>query len=195
MSETYPDTHHDPYSNTTFGFWLFLITDFMLFATIFAAYAVLHKSTFGGPSAKELLNIYDAFWQTLVLLAAGFTSGMAGAFVHRKNKMWALIFFGLTFVLGAIFMWIEFVDFHELISAGHSWKTNAFLSAFFSLVGTHGVHILFALLWTIVLIIPVFKQGITPVSLKRLTCLRMFWQFCYIIWIFIFSIVYLMGGI
>ena len=193
--ENSPDAHHDDYSKTVFGFWIYLLTDFMLFATIFAAYAVLSKSTFGGLSGRELFDIHYTFNQTLILLFSSVTAGFAGAFAHRKNKRGTIAFFIVTFVLGIAFMWMMFGEFSHLSSLGYTWKTNAFFSIFYTLVGILGLHVLFALLWVIVLIPPIFCNGITPISLKRLTCLRMFWQFINIIWVFIFTIVYLLGVI
>jgi cytochrome o ubiquinol oxidase subunit III len=191
--EIYPDTHHDVYSKTIFGFWVYLMTDFILFATFFATYAVLHKSTYGGPSSKELFHLPFATTQTLILLTSSFTIGLAGAFAHRKNKKWTVILFLITFLLGIAFMGMEFSEFNRLIEQGDSWRRSAYLSAFFTLVGTHSIHLLFAMLWVIVLLIPVWREGITSVSIRRLTCLRMFWQFLNIIWVFIFTIVYVLG--
>jgi cytochrome o ubiquinol oxidase subunit III len=101
--------------------------------------------------------------------------------------------FAITFVLGLIFMWMEFSEFSRFIREGNGWQRSAFLSAFFTLVGTHGAHMLFAMVWTIVLLIPVLREGLTSISIRRLTCLRMFWQFLNVVWTFIFTIVY-MGG-
>jgi len=192
--EKYPDPHHDVYSRTTFGFWLFLLTDFMLFGTLFAAYAVLHKSTFGGPPPKELFHLHTTYIQTYVLLFSTFTIGLAGAATHRRNKRWTIALYAVTFALGIIFAWMEFGELVGLVKAGNSWEKNAYLSVFFTLIGTHGGHILFGLLWIIVLLIPVCMQGITSVSIRRLTCMKMFWQFLNVIWVFIFTVVYLLGA-
>jgi cytochrome o ubiquinol oxidase subunit III len=191
--ESYPDTHHDPYSRTIFGFWLYLMTEFILFGALFATYAVLSKSTFGGPTARELFHLDFTFVQTLILLTSSLTVGLAGASAHRKDKHKTLLFFGLTFLLGACFMGMEFHEFSRFISAGNGWDQSAFLSAYFTVVGTHGLHVLFGLLWIIVLLLPVWREGVSHVSVRRLTCLRMFWQFLNIIWIFMFYFVYLLG--
>jgi len=111
----------------------------------------------------------------------------------EKNKGGAIALFGITFLLGLVFMWMQINEFSELLAAGHSWKSSGFLSIFFTLVGTFGLHMVFALLWVIVLLPPIFRFGLTTVNIKRLTCLRMFWQFLNVVWIFIFTIVYLMG--
>lgn len=191
--ESYPDTHHDIYTKTIFGFWLYLLTDFILFASLFATYAVLYKGTYGGPSGKSLYDLQATMWQTCILLTSSFTSGIAGAYAHRKDKNRTIIFFSLTLLLGLIFTWMGYKEFLRLIYEGNSWEKSAFLSSFFTLVGTHSIHMLFAMLWVIVLLIPVFRDGLDMVSIRRLTCLRMFWQFLNIVWVFIFTMVY-MGG-
>jgi len=193
LHESYPDTHHDVYSKTVFGFWVYIVTDFMMFATLFATYDVLHSHTFGGPSARELFNLPYTLTQTFILLVSSFTIGLGGVFAHRNHKNWTIAFFIITFLLGIAFMGMELGELTCLINEGHSWHGSAFLSIFFSLVGLHGVHMIFALLWVIVFIVPVCLHGLTPVSIRRLTCLRMFWQFLNVVWIFIFSVVYLMG--
>jgi len=191
--EVYPDPHRDLYSRTTFGFWVYLLTDFVLFGTLFATYAVLAKSTFGGPCVRDIYDLPYTLAPVLILLVSSLTIGLGTAMAHRKNKRWTIILFLLTFLLGILFTGMELSDLIQLVKEGHSWKKSAFLSAYFTLVGTHGVHMIFALLWVIVLILPVIREGITHVSLRRLTCLKMFWQFLNIIWVFIFSFVYLLG--
>lgn len=194
ISESHLDAHRDEvYSKTVFGFWVYLLTDFILFGALFATYIVLRNNTFGGPSTNELFHLPFNLIQTLILLVSTFVIGLAGASCHRRNKNWTIIFFGVTFLLGIAFMGMELTEFTRLVDSGNSWRRSAFLSAYFTLVGTHGVHMILALIWIIVLIIPVCRHGITPVSLLRLTCLRMFWQFLNIIWVFIFTIVYLLG--
>lgn len=194
QDEIFPDTHHDIYSKTVFGFWIYLLTDFVLFAALFATYAVLQGNTFGGPSGHELFHLPIILTQTLILLTSGFISGIAGVCAHRKNKTWTILFFALTALLGIIFLGMKFLEFNRLIIGGNDWTKSAFLSIFFTLVGTHAIHVVFAILWTLVLIPLVFFQGITNVVLRRMTCLKMFWQFLNIIWIFIFTLVYLLGG-
>jgi cytochrome o ubiquinol oxidase subunit 3 len=191
--EIFPDAHHDPYSRTILGFWLFLMSDFVMFGSFFATFAVLSHSTFGGPSAKDLFSPHYAFLQALLLLTCSFTVGLAGAAAHRKNKKETLVLFGLTFLLGLGFLIMMVSEFSRLLSAGHGWEKSAFLSAYYTIVGTFAAHVLFGLLWIIVLIIPVLRQGDTYVSIRRLTTLRMFWQFLNIVWVFIFSFVYLLG--
>lgn len=190
----YPDEHHDEYSKTTFGFWVYLLTDFMMFATLFAAYTVFDHSTFGGPGAREIFYPPYNFVETVIFLISAFTIGIGGAYVHRKNRMGTIIFFLITFILGCLFMAMQIHEFALLMSKGHSWKNSAFLTSYYTLVGTHTAHMAIALIWLVALIIPVFSKGIEKLSLQRLTCLKMFWQFLSIIWFFIFTIVYLMGS-
>jgi cytochrome o ubiquinol oxidase subunit 3 len=191
--EHFPDPHRSLYARTTFGFWIYLLTDFVLFGTLFATYAVLRHSTFGGPSVKDLFNLPYTLAPALILLISSLTIGLGAAMAHRKEKKSTITLFIITFFLGIIFVTMELTDMTRLVNCGSGWQRSAFLSAYFTLVGTHAVHMLFALLWVIVLIFPVYREGITPPSLRRLTCLKMFWQFLNIIWVFIFSFVYLLG--
>lgn len=191
--EMFPDVYHGIYSRTVFGFWLFLLTDFVLFGALFASYAVLHKSTFGGATSKEIFIIPYYLLQKFLMLTCAFTMGIAGAAAHRKHRNPTLVFLLLTFVLGCLFMGIEITQLKDLIHTGNSWKRSAFLSAYFTLIGTHGIHVLFGLIWLILFIIPVWREGITWTEIRRITCLRMFWQFLSIVWVFIFSFVYYLG--
>ncbi|MCB1110089.1 MAG: cytochrome c oxidase subunit 3 [Chlamydiia bacterium] len=191
--EAYPDSHHDIYSKTVFGFWLYLLTDFMLFATIFAAYAVLGGNTFGGPTQKDLFDLDYTTLQTFILLFSTFTISVGGVYAHRKSKGGVLTFFLLTFILGFFFLGMECHELSHIVAAGSGWKENAFASSFFTLIGMFLLHVIFALLWIIVLLIPVFSQGLSAISIRRLTCLKMFWQFLNIVWMFIYTIVYLLG--
>lgn len=190
-----PDAHNDVYSKTIFGFWLYIITDFMLFATLFAAYAVLRHKTFGAITSKELFDIHFAMIQTVTILSLSFVIGMAGVFAHRRNKNMTILFFLISFVIGAVFAGMQFVEFSGYLQNNHSWKNSAFLSAFYTLTGTFLIHVLFGLLWILLFTIPVFFHGLTQESVKRLTCLKMFWQFLGIVWVFIFTIVYLIGAV
>lgn len=193
MHEASPDTHHDIYSKTVFGFWLYLLTDFMLFATIFATYAVLSPNHFGGPTQKQLFNLDYTTLQTFILLISTFTVGIGGAYAHRRNKGGTIAFFLITFLLGLIFLGMELHEFFHLIAAGSGWEKSGFASAFFTLVGMFVLHLVIALLWVIVLLIPVFRSGVSGPCIRRLTCLKMFWQFLNIVWVFIYTIVYLVG--
>ncbi|MBX4201825.1 cytochrome o ubiquinol oxidase subunit III [Candidatus Saccharibacteria bacterium] len=182
-------------SKSLFGFWIYLMTDCVLFASLFATYAVLHNNTFGGPGAKELFSLPYVLAETLILLTSSFTVGLAMLAVHRRDKQQALILLGVTFVLGLVFLGLELHEFRNLYTEGNSWRRSGFLSAFFTLVGTHGLHITAGLTWMAVMMYRVFKQGLKPVNIRRLTMLSLFWHFLDIVWIFIFTFVYLMGAI
>lgn len=186
----HPDPHHDLYSKTVFGFWLFLLTDFVLFGTLMACYVVLRDKTYGGPSAIELFNNDFAFSQTMLMLLAATFSGLGGAAAHRKNKKSTIVFFALTFVSSLFFMYFEWADFTRLITLGYSWQKSAFLSAFFTLVGTFGFHVLLGLIFIPFMLIPVFNSELGHEEVRRLTCLRMFFQFLNIVWIFVYTMVY-----
>jgi len=190
----YPDAHHDVSSNTIFGFWIYLMTDCVLFAALFATYAVLGKSTFGGPSAHDLFDLPFALTETMVLLASSFTCGLAMLGVPRKEQNHMLIWFAITFLLGIAFMAMEIAEFRRLISEGHTWQSNAFLSSYFTLVGTHGLHIVVGLMMMAVFVIQMIRRGLTAFILRRLICLKMYWHFLYLIWIFTFVLVYLIGA-
>jgi len=182
-------------SKTILGFWVYLMTDCLLFASLFATFAVLHNNTFGGPGAAELFSLSFVLAETLLLLTSSFTVGLA-ILLARQGRQRAVIFWlCLTFVLGAAFLGLELSEFHKLAQEGNSWRRSGFLSAFFTLVGTHGLHITAGLIWMAVMIKRVSVRGLGSVSLKRLTMLSLFWHFLDIVWIFIFTIVYLFGAV
>lgn len=190
-----PDPHQDTYSKTILGFWMYLMTDCILFATLFATYAVLHNSTFGGPTSREIFSLDTAFAETMILLVSSITCGFAMLASLKKNKIHVIGWLTVTFMLGATFLALELHEFAGLINEGHSWTVSAFLSAFFTLVGTHGLHITVGLLWMLVVILQIFAKGITAITFRRLAVFSMFWHFLDLIWIFIFTFVYLMGVI
>ena len=134
-------------SKTLFGFWVYLMTDCILFATLFATFAVLRNNTYGGPSGQELFELPFVLTETLILLTSSFTCGLAILAAHRQNRRHVLAWLGVTFLLGVAFLTLEIGEFSKLVGEGHSWRTSGFLSAFFTLVGTHGGHITAGLLW------------------------------------------------
>ncbi|MGL5263961.1 MAG: cytochrome o ubiquinol oxidase subunit III [Candidatus Rhabdochlamydia sp.] len=180
---------------TLFGFWVYLMTDCILFATLFATYAVLRDNTYGGPSGHELFSLPFALGETLILLTSSFTCGLAMLAAHRMDRKRVLFWIGVSFMLGISFLTMELKEFSHLVHQGNSWQRSGFLSAFFTLVGTHGLHITAGLLWMIVMIAQILRKKIVAVTFKRLTCLSMFWHFLDVVWIFIFTIVYLMGAV
>ncbi len=181
-------------AKTVFGFWVYIMTDCVLFASLFATYAVLHNNTYGGPSGSELFRLPSILAETLVLLTSSFTCGLAMLAAHRGDKQKTINWFAVTFCLGIAFLSMEMIEFSSLVHEGNSWTRSGFLTSFFTLVGTHGLHIATGLLWTVVLLFQVTKKGLTASLIKRLTMLSLFWHFLDIVWIFIFTIVYLMGA-
>ena len=187
--------HQEEDSKTTFGFWIYLMTDAIVFASLFAVYAVLRNNTNGGPDGQELFSLPFILVETLILLVSSFTVGLAMLAVHRHDKRMAIIWLSVTLVLGMSFLAMEITEFTHLVQEGHSWRQSAFLSSFFTLVGTHGLHILVGILWLGVMIAKVIKEGLGRANTRKLTLLAMFWHFLDVVWIFIFSIVYLIGAV
>jgi cytochrome o ubiquinol oxidase subunit 3 len=191
--KTHQDIDREIYDRVVFGFWIYVMTDCVLFATLFAVYAVLYHNTFGGPSGQDLFSLPFALTETLILLTSSFSCGLAMLAAHQQAKKMVLTLFGITFLLGLAFLGMELNEFNDFIQEGYSWQRSAFLSSFFTLVGTHGLHITFGLLWIFVMMCHILFRGLTLSTLRRLTCLSMFWHFLDVIWIFIFTFVYLMG--
>lgn len=185
--------HEAQSSKTMLGFWIYLMTDCVLFASLFATYAVLHGNTFGGPTSKDIFDLPFVLVETLILLTSSFTAGLAILSLRAGKRTQMMSWFAVTFALGLAFLVMELTEFSHLAAEGSSWSRSAFLSAFFTLVGTHGLHIATGLFWMIVLLTQAMKKGLTESVSRRLTMLSMFWHFLDIIWIFIFTIVYLMG--
>ncbi|HVJ55646.1 MAG TPA: cytochrome o ubiquinol oxidase subunit III [Aliidongia sp.] len=187
------EEHHDDGSTTTLGFWIYLMSDCVLFAAVFASFAVLRDQTAGGPSARELFSLPYVAVETGCLLVSSFTYGMAMIAAERHKQTAVLAWLGVTLLLGLSFMGLELHEFGELIAEGAGPDRSAFLSAFFTLVGTHGLHVASGMVWMVVLIAHVLRRGLTADNLTRLTCLSLFWHFLDIVWIGVFTIVYLMG--
>lgn len=193
------DPHHDHHEQevskkVTFGFWVYIMSDCILFSMLFATYAVLHNNTFGGPSGKELFDMPYVLIETFILLTSSFTYGLVMLSAHKGNKNLTLTWIVVTFLLGLSFVAMEVTEFHHLIIEGHGPNTSAFLSSFFTLVGTHGLHVTCGLIWMIVLMFQISKHGLMSITVRKLSCLSLFWHFLDIVWIFVFTIVYLMGA-
>ena len=176
-----------------FGFWIYLMSDLITFAALFATFAVLRNKTAGGPSGHELFDLKFILVETVLLLTSSFTCGMAMIGVEENCKKKVLTWFGVTFLLGLAFLGMEFAEFSHLLSEGAGPGRSAFLSSFFGLVGTHGVHIIVGLIWLAIAGIVVWKRGLTVKNRSNLARFSLFWHFLDIVWIFIFTIVYLMG--
>jgi cytochrome o ubiquinol oxidase subunit III len=176
-----------------FGFWIYLMTDLVIFAALFALFIVLRSSTYGGPSGHELFSLHTALAETLILLSSSFSCALAMVAVHRGKKIPALIGFVITFVLGVAFLVIEISEFSEFVAKGASWQRSAFLSSFFTLVGTHGLHISVGLLWMAVEMFRIVLRPLSHHGVSRTFRMALFWHFLDFVWIFIFTIVYGMG--
>lgn len=182
-------------SKAALGFWLYLMTDCVLFACLFATYAVLQHNTFGGPGASQLFDTGYAMAETLILLTSSYTAGLAVLAARQSRPRAVAVWLVLTFGLGAAFLGLELTEFIKLSAEGNGWQRSGFLSAFFTLVGTHGLHITSGLVWLACLAPGLVRYGITPLNLKRLGLFSMFWHFLDVIWIFIFTFVYLLGAV
>jgi cytochrome o ubiquinol oxidase subunit III len=178
-----------------FGFWVYLMTDLIIFGVLFATYAVLQGNTFGGPSSRDLFSLSSALTDTLILLTSSFTCGLAMLAAQRGKANQTITWLTTTFILGGTFLALELTEFSGFVASGNSWTRNAFLSSFFTLVGTHGLHIAVGLLWIIISIIQIRIRGLTPAITSKITRFTLFWHFLDIVWIFIFTMVYLMGHI
>jgi cytochrome o ubiquinol oxidase subunit III len=174
-----------------FGFWVYLMTDLLMFAVLFAVYSVLHGNTAGGPANHDIFNLNLAMAETLILLTSSFTCGIGLIAARRANKAQVLFWFGLTFLLGAAFLGLELKEFAAFIHEGHTMQTSAFLSSFFVLVGTHGLHITSGLLWMGLVLVFIMKRGLNRHMVRKLAMLSLFWHFLDVVWIFIFTIVYM----
>jgi cytochrome o ubiquinol oxidase subunit 3 len=186
--------HHDAGSNAVFGFWIYLMSDCVLFATLFATYAVLSGNIAGGPSGKEIFELPYVLVETFCLLISSFTYGMAMLAMNKGNQSSVLKWLAVTFLFGLAFIGMEVNEFAHLIHEGFGPDRSAFLSAFFTLIGTHGLHVTAGLIWMAVLMVQVIKYGLTGKNGTRLMCLSLFWHFLDIVWICVFTVVYLMGA-
>lgn len=187
--------HHNADATDIFGFWIYIMSDCILFATIFATYAVVHNNTYGGPGIKELAGLPYVLGETMALLASSFTYGMAILALYRNRIQQVMAWLIITFFLGLTFVGMEVNEFVHLYLEGHSWQASAALSGFFTLVGTHGLHVSIGLFWMLVMMVQISKYKLSPAIHRRLTYLGLFWAFLDIVWIFVFTIVYLMGAI
>ena len=182
-------------ARVVFGFWIYIMTDCLLFASLFAVYAVMHGNTFGGPGGAELFSLPFVLLETFGLLTSSFTAGLGILFAHKGMKREVLIWFGITLLLGISFIGMELTEFTRMAMEGNDWSKSGFLSSFFTLVGTHGLHVFSGCLWILILLYQIMTKGLTTTNLRRLSCFALFWHFLDIIWIFIFTFVYLLSEI
>jgi cytochrome o ubiquinol oxidase subunit 3 len=185
---------HERNDTTFLGFWIYLMTDLVMFAVLFSTYAVLHTSTFGGPTSQQLFHLPFVLIETMILLTSSFTMGLAILSIEAKKIRSVVSWLTVTGLLGVAFLSMEIYEFHNLIRDGATFTRSAFLSSYFSLVGTHGLHIAVGLLWIIIMLFIIARRGLSESTARKLTLLSFFWHFLDIVWIFIFTIVYLMGS-
>lgn len=188
-----PDPNQDKYSMNVLGFWVYLMTDCLLFGTLFSTYAILHHSTFGGPGAKELFDLKTVIAETAVLLVSSAACGLGVIASIKGKKGQMFLWLIAAFLLGASFVTMELHEFSGIVREGYSWKTSAFLTSFFTLVGTHGLHVSIGLFWLLILLLQLVFLGVTTHTFRRLVIFSMFWHFLDLVWIFIFTFVYLLG--
>jgi cytochrome o ubiquinol oxidase subunit 3 len=184
---------HEATANQAFGFWLYLMSDLIIFATIFATFIVLSQSYAGGPTGAEIFDLSYVLIETMLLLLSSATCGLAMLAMHDGSLQRVLVWFAVTFLFGAGFIAMEVHEFYALIEEGHGPRRSAFLSAFFTLVGTHGLHVASGLLWMAVLMGQAVVKGLIAPVRSRLMRLSMFWHFLDIVWVAVFTIVYLLG--
>ncbi|MBV8765144.1 MAG: cytochrome o ubiquinol oxidase subunit III [Hyphomicrobiales bacterium] len=177
-----------------YGFWIFILSDMVMFSALFAAYAVLSGNTAGGPTGAELFNLRSVFIETMCLLLSSYTCGIAVLSAERRDPTRLFIFAALTFVLGAAFLFIEVTEFAGMVDKGAGPSRSAFLSSFFTLVGTHGVHVASGLVALVYLVAQVAAKGLQAAVLRRLLCWSLFWHALDIVWVGVFTLVYLMGA-
>jgi cytochrome o ubiquinol oxidase subunit 3 len=177
-----------------YGFWIFLLSDIIMFSGLFAAYAVLWQHTAGGPTGRELFNLRNVFIETACLLLSSYACGLAALSAEHRLIGRFFLLEAITFVLGAAFLFIEISEFAGMVAKGAGPSRSAFLSAFFTLVGMHGAHVTSGLLWLIYMMAQVAAKGFRPRVLQRLLCFSLFWHALDIIWVGVFTMVYLIGG-
>ena len=176
-----------------YGFWIFLLSDIIMFAALFASYAVLVRSTAGGPGGAQLFNQVTVAIETVCLLVSSYTCGLMSLAINSRYRLGTYLGAILTFALGATFLTLEIREFSDMIARGATPERSAFLSAFFTLVGCHGLHVTLGLIWLVVMMVQVAVMGFVPAVERRLLCFSLFWHALDIVWVGLFTVVYLMG--
>ncbi len=193
QGHAHDEGHHDLEGLRMMGFWIFLITDCILFGTLFATYVVLNGSTAGGPTPSELFEMPGVIAETFILLTSSFTSGLAVLSMNRGDRKGLIAWLAVTALLGASFISLEITEFAKLVHEGAAISTSAYWSAFFTLVGTHGLHVSIGLVWMIAIMIQLGRHGINSVTKRKVNIISLYWHFLDVVWIFVFTIVYMMG--
>ncbi|MEH7300573.1 MULTISPECIES: cytochrome aa3 quinol oxidase subunit III [Neobacillus] len=173
------------------GFWIFLGAEIVLFGTLFAVFSVLNTRYAGGPTPKDLFEIKDVMVETILLLTSSFTMGLAIYEMRRHNRNGMLLWFIITILLGAGFVFMEITEFIHYVHEGATMQTSAFLSSFFVLLGTHGLHVSMGIGWASMVILQILRRGLTPVTARKTFIIGLYWHFLDVVWIFIFTFVYL----
>jgi cytochrome o ubiquinol oxidase subunit III len=176
-----------------YGFWIFLLSDIVMFSALFASYAVLSKATAGGPTGAQLFSQQNAAIETAFLLLSSYTCGLMSLAANSHRYLGTILGAAGTLILGAAFLSFEVHEFHSMIAMGATPQRSAFLSAFFTLVGCHGLHVSIGLIWLVLMMVQLAMWGFRPVVERRMLCFALFWHALDIIWVMIFTIVYLMG--
>ncbi len=191
----YMAEEHHPENGTLLGFWLYLMSDCLIFAVLFACYGVLGRSYAAGPSGADLFDLPMVAVNTSMLLFSSITYGLAMLAMEKGKSKQTLAWLAITGLFGVAFVTLELTEFAHLIHEGATPQRSAFLSSFFTLVGTHGLHVTFGIVWLVTLMVQLGKQGLSEPMKRRLMCLSMFWHFLDVVWIGVFSFVYLMGAL
>jgi len=184
---------HDEDDSKVFGFWIYIMTDLVIFGVLFATFIILRSATYGGPTNRELFEMPAVLEETLLLLTSTFTCALAMIEVHKGKKLSSILWFLATFILGVGFLALEIKEFIHFAQQGATWTRSASLSSFFTLVGTHGFHIFWGLVWMVVMMVRIAIRPLAPSSVSRIFRMALFWHFLDFVWIFIFTIVYGMG--
>ena len=191
----YMAEEHYPENGTLLGFWLYLMSDCLIFAVLFACYGVLGRSYAAGPSGADLFDLPMVAVNTLMLLFSSITYGLAMLAMEKGKSKQTLVWLAITGLFGVAFVTLELTEFAHLIHEGATPQRSAFLSSFFTLVGAHGLHVTFGIIWLVTLMVQLGRQGLSEPMKRRLMCLSMFWHFLDVVWIGVFSFVYLMGAL
>lgn len=191
-----PLEYRDPNQSVKIlGFWLFLATDMLLFGCLFATYLVVRTHTDGGPTPQQLFDIPGFTLETFFLLTSSFTGGLSTLAMRNGNRKWLMTWLAVTILLGLAFIGFEVKEFVGDVAVGATMQRSAFLSAFFTLVGTHGSHVSIGLVWMFLTLLQVARRGITKVTARKVFVVNLYWHFLDVVWVFIFTIVYLSGRV
>jgi cytochrome o ubiquinol oxidase subunit 3 len=193
----YGHEEHDVIATKTLGFWLYMLSDALIFAGIFAAYGVLDHTmnAAGGPTEAQVVHPIAAFWQTIAVLSSVFAYSLATVALKHGNRLWLMLGIVVAILLGGVFIALELSDFADLYAHGATAQTSGFLSAFFLIIATHGLHMAFGILWLVVMLAQILRLGLTAPVVAQLLNLRLFWQFQAAVWVCVYVFVYLKGAI